>query len=199
MLRTQTPEMPTVALHGIPTVYFTGVGTDASTTPIQHVAFLRRARTLLEGAGARVVDEIDAGPSTPHAGDVVVRVAQGVPQQEDENGVTFTRTPFNVRIFDARGAAISRIREIDESDSHIDTSDRSPVVRDDYGVVTQTARAASEEQEPEPFALDEQTGERMAELFVAQLLPDLERAEALVHHDETASEAIDVHAADTHS
>jgi hypothetical protein len=189
MLRTAAPQMPTVALHGVPTVYFTGPGSDGS---VQNVAFLRHARALLEGAGARVVDEIDAGPSTPRAGDVVVRVSQNPAAQETDHDVTFTRTPFSVRIFDAQGVAIRRFQRTDEADSQLDTSDRSPIVRDDYGVITQTARAATEEQEPEPFELDEQTGERMAELFVAQLLPDLERAEALVHHDQSASEAVDL-------
>jgi hypothetical protein len=207
---TRTPTMPAITLRGLPTVYL--ADRSLGSTP-EIIAFRSHARELLERAGARVVDERDAGGATLRAGDLVVRVEQGqsvtstetttdssclgwaIPLTivtgtlalvaaltcESVSSHSTTHIPIAVRIFDAEHAAIESQQAADERVARIDTSDRSPILHGDYWLETETSTPSTGPSDA--LDADRQTGAQHAEQFVAQLLPDLSRAEGIVHRD----------------
>jgi hypothetical protein len=219
-LRTETPPATHIALEGQPTL-FVALDHPNQLESRRWQAFQRRERELLEQAGVTVVDERDVSRMSRSEGDLVLRLDLGqTSATTEQNGCMgpalglgfftawlsmlgcvgsddthYEDTSVQLRLFDAFGTSLRNESDDDELVTTIDTRDRSALLRDTFDLDLAWASPTlgnAPSQGPQLVDLDTQIGERMAEIFVEHLLPDLARAQAFAARRRTTPEAVDL-------
>jgi hypothetical protein len=170
------PTMPPVRVDEGITIY---LDLPANQFHLRAAAFRSRVLELLDASGAHAVLERDGAGATLGPRDLVVRMDYTSSSQPNGTRVQ-SFLLLDTRIFSAAGAELRRDHPPAGSDREervvrIDTSDRSPLVHSNYSIqieVAGTDFASADHQ----FGFLRESGARVAEYFVAQLLVDLDRA-----------------------